>query len=394
MHGEGMSDPQAGKLADTQEILARLVAFPTVCGQSNEEMIDWIAAHLAGVGARVRRIVGERPDAFSLCASVGPELPGGIVLSAHSDVVPVAGQAWSSNPFVLTRREDRLYGRGASDMKGFLACMLTAAGKAAARPLLRPLHLAISYDEELGCLGVRSLLAALGDNDGVQAVGCIVGEPTEMEVAVAHKGKIAFRIVCQGEAAHSANPFQGTNAIVLAARMVEQLTRLQEYIRLNEPHDARFAVPFSTVQAGLIEGGTALNIVPDLCVVTAEMRLTPGQDGAAYRAWLEDAARQVAAEAGRGAVVRIEIVNAYPGLDGSAETEIGLLGLREAGRNNAGVIDFGTEAGLFAQMLDLPCIVCGPGSISRAHKADEYITIEELARGDRFLEGVLDRLCR
>ncbi|MFS3137572.1 acetylornithine deacetylase [Gluconacetobacter sacchari] len=379
-------------MTDTQAILDRLVAFPSVCGQSNERMIDWIASHLVAGGARVRRIPGDRPGAFSLFASIGPDAPSGIVLSAHSDVVPVAGQAWSSDPFVLTRRQDRLHGRGTSDMKGFLACMLTAADKAAARPLLRPLHLAISYDEELGCLGVRSLLAALQVDGGVQAMGCIVGEPTEMEVAVAHKGKIAFRIVCQGEAAHSANPFLGTNAIVLAARMVDQLTQLQDHIRLTEPRDARFAVPFSTVQAGLIEGGTALNIVPDHCVVTAEMRLLPGQDGSACLAWLDEAARRVKADAGQG-VISIEVANAYPGLDSSAETEIGLLGLREAGRNNPGVIDFGTEAGLFAQVLGLPCIVCGPGSISRAHKADEYITIQELAQGDRFLEGILDRLC-
>lgn len=378
----------------TETILDRLVAFPSVCGQSNTDMIGWIAAHLAALGARVRRIPGDRPDAFSLFASVGPDIPGGIVLSAHSDVVPAAGQAWSSDPFVLTKRDDRLYGRGTSDMKGFLACMLTAAGKAAARPLVRPLHLVISHDEELGCLGVRSLLAALKTDAGMRdAAGCIIGEPTEMAVAVAHKGKIAFRIVCRGEAAHSADPFRGTNAIVLAAQMIGRLTDLQDHIRLTEPHDTRFAVPFSTVQAGLIEGGTALNIVPDLCVATAEMRLIPGQDGSASLAWLDAAARRVEAEAGRG-TIRIDIVNAYPGLDGRADTEICALGLRAAGRNAPGVIDFGTEAGLFAQQLGLPCIVCGPGSIGRAHKADEYITTRELAQGDRFLDGVLDRLRR
>ncbi|GBQ63478.1 acetylornithine deacetylase ArgE [Ameyamaea chiangmaiensis NBRC 103196] len=378
-------------MSKTREILARLVAFPTVCGQSNVAMIDWVEAQLRATGAHVRRFPGDRPDAFSLFASLGPETPDGLVLSAHSDVVPVVGQPWTHDPFTLTQDGDRLYGRGSSDMKGFLACMVTAAGRAASRPLRRPLHLAVSYDEELGCVGVRSLLSALR-HEGVAAAGCVVGEPTDMNVAIAHKGKVAFRITCEGQAAHSANPFQGTNAIVLAAGMIGRLSALQEHLRSTEIHDTRFAVPFSTVQAGLIEGGTALNIVPDRCVVMAEMRLIPGQDGQAGLAWLEAAAREIVRGHDRAAI-RIEVTNAYPGLDASAEGDLCALGLHEAGRNRPGVIDFGTEAGLFTQELGLPCIVCGPGSIARAHKADEYITVAELAEGDRFLDGIINNLC-
>ncbi|NHN84849.1 acetylornithine deacetylase [Acetobacter musti] len=376
----------------TEDILRTLIGFPSICGTPNGDIIGWIEEFLAGIGARVRRVAGDRPDAFSLFASLGPDGPGGIVLSAHSDVVPVAGQNWSTDPFTLSGQEDRLYGRGSSDMKGFLACMLTAAAKASARTLRRPLHLAISYDEELGCLGVRSLLRDLKEN-GLEAGGCIVGEPTGMRVATAHKGKISFRIRCTGRAAHSASPFEGINAISLAAGMVQELGRLQTYIRDTETHDTRFTVPFSTVQAGLIEGGAALNIVPEHCSVMAEMRLLPGQDGAGYLERLREASRSVISSVGGGEIL-IEVENAYPGLNSSRNTEICTLVLHETGRNETDVINFGTEAGLFEEQLSLACVVCGPGSIGRAHKADEYITREELLQGDRFLEGVLDRLCR
>ncbi|GBQ12152.1 acetylornithine deacetylase [Komagataeibacter rhaeticus] len=379
-------------MTPTVSTLRELVAFPSVCGEPNGAIIDWVETFLARIGARIRRIPGDRPDASSLFASIGPDVAGGIVLSAHADVVPVAGQDWTADPFVLTERDGRLYGRGSSDMKGFLACMLTSAARAATRPLKRPLHLAISYDEELGCLGVHSLLRAL-DSAGTEVDGCIIGEPTEMRVAIAHKGKIAFRIICRGEAAHSANPFLGRNAIRLAAGMVEALDRLQEHIRATETHDTRFTVPFSTVQAGLIQGGCALNIVPDLCTVTAEMRLVPTQDGAAYLAWLKEATAGVIGTVG-GGTITLEVMNAYPGLNSPPGTDICSLALHEAGQNSTTVIDFGTEAGLFEEKLGVACVVCGPGSINRAHKADEYITRSELDRCDLFLEGVVDRLCQ
>ncbi|MCE2563153.1 acetylornithine deacetylase [Komagataeibacter sp. FNDCF1] len=376
----------------TVNTLRELVAFRSLCGEPNGDMIDWLETFLGRAGARVRRVAGDRPGASGLFASIGPDVPGGIVLSAHSDVVPVAGQAWSSDPFVLTERDGRLYGRGTSDMKGFIACMLSSAAGAARRELRRPLHLAISYDEELGCLGVHSLLRAVADS-GVEVGGCIVGEPTGMRVAVAHKGKIAFRITCRGEAAHSANPFRGISAIRMAAAMVGELDALQDHIRDTEAHDTRFEVPFSTVQAGLIEGGCALNIVPDLCTITAEMRLLPGQDGAACLSWLRQATHRVVGATG-GGTISIEVTNAYPGVDNPPDMAICSLALHEAGQNSTCVIDFGTEAGLFKEILSVPCVICGPGSISRAHKADEYITQSELDRCDRFLEGIVETLCQ
>lgn len=383
MHAGGESERLIG-------ILDRLVAFRSVCGGPNGEMIDWIAEFLTGAGCRVTVVPGERDGASSLFASIGPEATGGIILSAHSDVVPVEGQAWQTDPFVLTREDDRLYGRGTSDMKGFLACMLHVAEEAGRQELCRPLHFAVSYDEELGCLGVRSLLRAVGQAD-LEASGAIIGEPTEMQAALAHKGKIAFRVVCRGIAAHSANPSKGVNAISVAAGMVTELDRLLAYIKENERHDARFEVPFSTVQVGLIEGGTALNIVPEECVLTSEIRLLPAVDGAGYLEWLEDAASRLM-DVFPGARVMIEVVNAYPGLNGDPESEIAAFVMNRMRQNEPGVVGFGTEAGLFSEMLDMPSVICGPGSISRAHKADEFITVGELEDGARFLFGVLESL--
>lgn len=379
-------------MSETEAILSSLIGFPSICGLPNDEIIGWIEAHLLASGAKVRRVPGDQPGRFSLFASVGPETSGGIILAAHADVVPVAGQDWSSDPFVMTRVENRLYGRGTSDMKGFLACMLRAARLAGSgTPLKRPLYLAISHDEELGCIGVRSLLADLPHNDEMQVAGCIVGEPTGMQVAVAHKGKIAFEIACLGKAAHSANPFLGKSAVTLAAYMIDAIEQLQEHIRQTEHYDTRFEVPFSTVQAGLISGGAALNIVPDTCTITAEIRLLPGYDGAPYLDWLEQAAH-LATERLGGGEVQIRLINAYPGLNAASQSNICSLALQEAGHNQVTVIDFGTEAGLFSEKLGVNCVVCGPGSIGRAHKADEYITDAELAAADRFIDGVLDRL--
>ncbi|GBR47987.1 acetylornithine deacetylase [Gluconobacter roseus] len=383
-------------VSEIETILSSLVGFPSVCGLPNGEIIDWIEAHLLASGARIRRVPGDAPGRYSLFAAVGPQEAEGIVLSAHADVVPVTGQDWSSDPFVLTRRENRLYGRGSSDMKGFLACMLHLARKAGRKdhpPLKRPLYLAISHDEELGCLGVRSLIEGIREDGDLQVAGCIVGEPTGMQVAVAHKGKIAFEIICRGQAAHSANPFLGKSAITLASNMVEALSRLQEHIRQTERHDGRFEVPFSTVQAGLISGGAALNIVPDLCTITAELRLLPGYEDAPYLEWLENASRKAVENLG-GGEVELRIINSYPGLNASPSSDICSLALHEAGRNQVSVIDFGTEAGLLGEKLGMDCIVCGPGSIARAHKADEYITLPELADAERFLNGVLEHLRR
>lgn len=378
-------------MTPTVKNLSDLVQFQSVSGKPNDDIMSWLETFLCGIGANVVRIDGDRSDATSLFATIGPHVKDGLLLSAHSDVVPVTGQNWSSDPFVLTEHDGKLYGRGATDMKGFLACMLSLAQKATHLKLKRPLHLAISYDEELGCLGVHSLLRTLKDS-GIQIGGCIVGEPTQMQVGTTHKGKVAFKIICHGAAAHSSNPFKGVNAIAMAADMIRELADLQEHMRREHSPDTRFTVPFSTVQVGLVEGGSALNIVPEFCTLTAEMRLVPKQDGAAYLAWLQAACNRVA-ERFAGGTLTLEVMNGYPGLNSLPDTPFCTAVLHAAGQNGTCALDFGTEAGLFAKELAIPCLVCGPGSIEQAHKADEYIKLSELERCEAFLDKMLQTVC-
>ncbi|AHI25082.1 acetylornithine deacetylase (ArgE) [Komagataeibacter xylinus] len=371
--------------------LAHLVAWPTLSREGNLGLIEWYAQQLRAARAAVTVVRHGETDRYGLFATIGPDVGQGIVLSGHSDVVPVQGQAWTCDPFSLTDRDGKLFARGSSDMKGFLACMLTAARYAAGRALRRPLHFAVSCDEEIGCVGVRSLLAFLRER-GVTAQGCIVGEPTGLQVAVAHKGKVAARIVCHGRAAHSANPMLGCNAIQIAARMTHEVGRIQAEMMDAPMQDPSFEVPFNTAQVGLINGGVALNIVPDRCEIQFEMRLLPGQSADAWLRLLRERAAAVVADYPGGAI-DFEIINGYPGLVPEPDAAIRNIALQASRHNAVATIGFGTEAGLFQQELALPTVICGPGSIDRAHKADEYITRDELAAGDAFLARIVDTLC-
>jgi acetylornithine deacetylase len=377
----------------TVETLAQLVAFPTVSRDSNEALIRYAAERLAAAGGRVRVLPGERAGKTNLIASFGSDGEGGIVLSAHSDVVPTDGQEWTSDPFVLTEREGRLYARGTSDMKGFIACMLSAADSLPGADLARPLHIAISHDEEIGCVGVRSMLQRLAA-EGFRAAGCIVGEPTELMIATGHKGKIAGRISAQGQAAHSANPTLGCNAINLAAGMIRETEALQDWLVRSGAHDAAYAVPYSTVHVGTIAGGTALNIVPESCSVGFEIRFLPGDSPDELLARLTARGQEIAASArsgGRAAAIEISVQNAYPGLQTEEDAPIAQL-VRQAGAGATVKLNFGTEGGLFNDMLGVPTVVCGPGSIDRAHKPDEFITRDELTAGDSFLARIVRSL--
>ncbi len=377
----------------TPEILETLVAFKTVSRDENESMIGFMAGRLRAAGGRVRVLPGLLPGKSNLLASFGPEGGEGIVLSGHSDVVPVAGQDWGSDPFALTARGDKLLGRGATDMKGFLACAMALADRLDATRLSRPLHIAVSHDEEIGCVGVRSMLATLAA-EGFRARGAVIGEPTGMRVAVGHKGKFAGCICCRGQAAHSANPGLGCNAVYLAADMVGELRALQDWLMAQGARDAAYEVPYSTVHVGTIHGGTALNIVPEACDVEFEFRLLAGDAPAALLERLRAAADKLAAvQQARGRHAAIEIVarNAYPGLETPQDSEFVKL-VQDAGAVTplfkAG---FGSEAGLFDETLGLPALVCGPGSIDRAHKPDEFITRDELAGCDMFLDRLVER---
>jgi acetylornithine deacetylase len=374
----------------TPETLARLAAFPTISADSNETLIRYAAGRITAAGGRIHTLAGALPGKFNLLASFGPNTGAGLVLSGHSDVVPVQGQNWRTDPFTLTQKDNRLYARGASDMKGFLAAMLTAAERMDSQRLHRPLHLAFSYDEEIGCIGVRDLLLRL-QAENFQAQGCIIGEPTEMRVVTGHKAKLAGCICCRGIPAHSANPALGCNAINLAAAMVREAEALQSWLAANGARDAAYPMPHTSVHIGTISGGTALNIVPEFCRMEFEIRALPADDPPALVERLRAAAARIVAQAGKGEI-EIQVTNTYPGLNMPAESPLAQTALQAAG-TQTGKVSFGSEGGLFEESLGLPTIVCGPGSIDRAHKPDEYVTIDELAACDAFLDNMIETLC-
>lgn len=381
-------------MISTTELLARLVAFPTVSRDPNNALIGFAAGLLREAGFRVRVLPGRDPAKANLFASFGPEANDGLILSGHSDVVPVDGQSWSADPFTLSQRGPRLQARGATDMKGFIASMLHTAARLQGQTLSRPLHVALSHDEEIGCVGVRDMLDTLAA-EGFKARGCIIGEPTGLAVAIGHKGKVNGCIHCVGEAAHSADPEQGSNAIYLAADMVEEVRAMQDWLRAQGARDAAYAVPHSTLHIGTIEGGTALNIVPADCRMKFEIRHLPGDAPAALLDRLRAAGNALAAAEharGRHAAVEISIDNSYPGLETGRASLLARLVGELTGANRPTKINFGTEGGLFSSELGIPTVVCGPGSIDRAHKADEFVTTDELGACDKFLERVVETL--
>jgi len=321
-------------------------------------------------------------------------VPGGAVLSGHTDVVPVEGQPWSSDPYTLTERDGRLSGRGSSDMKGFIACVLALLPELLARPLRKPLHVALSYDEEVGCIGVGRMLDDLV-RAGIRADGCIVGEPTLMTPVIAHKGKRAWRCTVTGLASHSAYAPRGVNAVEAAAEAVAFLKRLARRHRDAGPYDRSFDVAYSTVHTGVIRGGTALNIVPAHCSFDFEFRHLPGDDPdalfAAFRRYvteeLEPEMKAVAPDTG----FRIEQLSSIPALDVAPETEIVALAQDLSGCCDIDKVSYGTEASQF-QTIGIPAVVCGPGSIQQAHKPNEFVAAEQLARCETFLRRLGERM--
>ncbi|WP_371349092.1 acetylornithine deacetylase [Ancylobacter sp. IITR112] len=374
-------------------LLDRLIAFPTVSRESNLALIDYVRDLLAPLGARLTLVPNAEGSKANLHAVLGPAGGGGVLLSGHTDVVPVEGQAWTSDPFRLTARGDRLLGRGTCDMKGFLACALAAAEQAAARRLTRPLHLAFSYDEEIGCVGVRGLIERLVGAPDLPAL-CVIGEPTLLETVIAHKGKLAARVTCRGRECHSSHAPEGLNAIHLAADMLAEMRLMQDELAAG-PRDEAYAVPFTTVHAGTIQGGTALNIVPNGCTMEFEIRNLPADDPSLLMDRLFDKAAALtrAAEARfPGTGVSVDIVNAYPGLETPPEAEVVTMLRRLNGEGPLRKIAFGTEGGLFREKLGIPTVVCGPGDIRDAHKPDEYVSRDQLARCAGMLGRLVDEI--
>ncbi|KAA8998966.1 acetylornithine deacetylase [Affinibrenneria salicis] len=375
------------------DILSELIGFPTLSRQSNLALIDYVEDYLAGYGIHARRVYSEDWQRANLYATIGPQDRGGICLSGHSDVVPVADQPWRSDPFTLTRRDDRLYGRGTADMKGFIACVLALVPRfvqATRGADAQPVHIAISYDEEIGCVGVRGLLQQL-EQDAAKPTGCIIGEPTLMRLASAHKGKSAWRCCVQGQAAHSSQPQLGVNAIEYAAELMMFLRQRGRDWR-RDAGDASYDPPWSTVQTGTVRGGTAVNVVPDRCEFDFEIRPLPGSDHHLLADELAHfARRRLVPEMRRvsgQADIRLEAQSAYPGLqDNASLDEIKQRCAAAAGQTAFHSLAFGTEAGLF-QQAGIPAIVCGPGSIAQAHKADEYVDCAQLEQCLTFLARV------
>lgn len=382
---------------DAQAILARLVAQPTIAGTGNVGLITEIAAILDGAGATVHVDRGTRSDTQVLHATVGPaDAPDGVLVAAHGDVVDVEGQSWTSDPFTLRVAGGRLFGRGTSDMKGFVAAALAAIARADPARMRAPLHVAISHDEELGCAGVGPLLDRLtGARAPLSLAGVIVGEPTELQVVGRHKGKQAIDVTLRGRAAHSATPDAGVNAVRAAARLIIALEQLERELA-GEATDRAFAVPHATVGIGPIAGGTAVNIVPELCTLKIELRMLPGQSPEALLHRVGKLAAGIADELAVRAPetgVDLERVAGYPPLTpapGGARFADRIAALAGGGRRDA--VDFGTEAGLYRERLGVPVVVCGPGSMEQGHTADEFLTTGQLLAGEAFIERLIGDL--
>lgn len=374
-------------------MIERLIAFDTTSYRSNIQFIEFAAAVLKDLGASVRFTYDDARQKANIFATIGPADRPGIVLSGHSDVVPVTGQEWSSDPFTVRRQDDRLYGRGTADMKSFIAICLALAPDFAARQLEFPIHFAFSYDEEIGCIGVRRLIEDLSSL-AIRPKLCIIGEPTEMKVIVGHKGKKNVRCQVHGKECHSALNHRGVNAVEIAAEMVTFLRHMQRRIRERGPFDHGYDPPYTTVHTGVMQGGTALNIVPARCGFEFEFRNLPDHDVeglmAEFRAFaLSLVPEMLAVDDGAG--IMLDEYNTTPGLDTAEDDEAAVLARQLSGNNGTSKVSFTTEAGLFHD-AGIPTVVCGPGSIAQAHKPDEFITLEQVAEGEAFVRRLLERM--
>ncbi len=376
-------------------MIERLVGFDTTSRLSNLALIDWVKAYLADLGVESRLTFDDEGKKANLFATLGPTDRPGIVLSGHTDVVPIDGQAWDTEPFTIAQRDGRLYGRGSSDMKSFIAVVLTMVPEFLRRDLKTPIHLAFTYDEEVGCFGVRRLLEDLAAI-GIRPQGCIVGEPTEMTVVTGHKGKLAVRCHVHGHESHSSMIHQGVNAVEAAAETVAFLKRMARKRRDQGPFNPLYEPPYTTIHTGTIKGGTALNIVPRDCEFHFEFRYIPNDDPFALleqlkhyvKTELEPEMHAVSNTAGFEWHAR----GGYNGLDTAEDAEITTLIKSVSGANSTGKVSFGTEAGFFHN-AGIPTVICGPGSIEQAHKPNEFVALEQVEQCERFMRRLIDRVC-
>jgi acetylornithine deacetylase len=378
----------------SEDILAALVAFDTTSRESNLPLIEWVEHYLDGFAVPHLRVDYEGGRKTNLYATIGPDIAGGIVLSGHTDVVPVDGQDWSTNPFELVARDGLLFARGSADMKGFIAVALAMVPQFKAKKLKRPIHFAFSCDEEVGCKGVRPLVAHIRDHLKKPAA-VIVGEPTSMQVVNAHKGATRFATDVTGHESHSALTDKGVNAIMVAGEIIHEISKLrEELIEIGDP-TGRFDPPYSTIHIGMIEGGTAQNIVPKHCGFGWETRLLPTADRdyvpdriAALQRRLEPAMKAVSLTAG----IHTQRSNDVPGLAPEDDSPAEHLALHCSHSNGTTTVSYCTEAGLF-QEIGIPAVVCGPGNIEQAHKPDEFIAVEQIRKCETFMARLVDTCC-
>ncbi len=373
---------RTGEFMNATEILEKLVSFDSVVGRPNGAIVSWICDYLAAHGIQAQVIAGPEGDRSNLFATIGPADMGGYILSGHMDVVPADVSEWTSSPFSLRREGDKLFGRGTTDMKGYLAAALAAVPELAGAKLRRPIHLAFSYDEEAGCRGVPHLIARLPALCAPPQ-GAIIGEPSNMRAVLAHKGKAAVRVTIRGRAGHSSRPDLGLNAIHAMAGVLN--SAIGEATRLTQgPFDTAFEPAYSSLQAGVISGGKAINIVPDLCTLELEARAISGIDPSALLWPIRETAEGLRAA---GFAVEWDEMSAYPALALSAQSPLVHLVADLTGETPLGAVSYGTEAGLY-QAAGIDALICGPGDIGRAHKPDEFILESELVACQRFIEAL------
>ncbi|WP_298852708.1 acetylornithine deacetylase [uncultured Ruegeria sp.] len=369
----------------THEILNRLIAFDTVSANSNLDLAAYVEAYLADLGVTCDRVPNGTGDKIALLASIGPTRPGGVVLSAHTDVVPAEGQSWTRDPFALTFEEGRAYGRGTADMKAFLASVLAAVPQLVAANLQSPVHLAFSYDEEVGCAGVQPLIAHMLDR-GLAPGACIVGEPTGMTPVTAHTGKQIFTCTFKGTPMHSSLSPRGVNAIAEAGEAIARLNDLSRELLTETTNDLRFPIPHPTINFGTIEGGKATNIVAEDCAFVIEYRYPPGTSPDLLRRALEGLGD-------RDPAPQVTEVVSYPAFTAPTRSKALELVTGIVGTNATLAVNYGTEAGHYSS-AGIDTVVFGPGDIAQAHQPDEFITLSQLDACDRFLAGLCDALSR
>ncbi len=377
------------------DLIRRLVAFDTTSRHSNLALIDFVRDYLDGFGVASELVHNDDGRKANLFATIGPDDRPGIALSGHTDVVPVDGQVWHGDPFTLREHGDKLYGRGAADMKSFLAVALAAVPEFLAAPLTTPIHLVMSYDEEVGCIGVRRLIAELGRRS-VRPRLCVIGEPTLMQPVIGHKGKTSLRCQVHGHESHSALSHAGVNAVEAAAEIVAFLKRLSRRKRDHGPYDHAYVPPYTTIHTGTIAGGTALNIVPRDCDFNFEIRSLPADDPKALldevRAYADSLLPEMHAVNAATDIV-IETMNSIPALAASADDEVVQLAQALTGANALGHVSYGTEGGLF-QEAGISTVVCGPGSIHDAHKPNEFIAVDQVRQCEAFMSRLTERATR